>query len=128
MITQGGEVREDAKEEGATKQPVSRHSAVDTGHVQGCVERRLGKVSGGKYRLPTVPSLLDMKEYGPKVMHRGARTVNMGRMIFASKHRLKTFKSLVYTHILPARDLEMLLFFPYMHDFRAILLPMHVNE
>jgi len=122
VITQGGEVREDAKEEGATKQPVSRHSAVDTGHVQGCVERRLGKVSGGKYRLPTVPSLLDMKEYGPK------GTVNMGRMIFASKHRLKTFKSLVYTHILPARDLEMLLFFPYMHDFRAILLPMHVNE
>ena len=125
MITQGGEVREDVKEEGATKQPVLRHSAVDTSHVQGCVERRLRKVSGGKSRLPTV---LSLKEYGPKVMHRGARTVNMGRMIFASKRRLKTFRSLVYTHILPTQDLETLFLSPYVHDFRAILLPMHVNE
>lgn len=69
-----------------TKQPVSRHLAVDTGQVQFCVERRIRKVSGGRFRLPTVVSLLDMKRYDPKVMHRGARTVNMGRMIFVSKH------------------------------------------
>jgi len=122
VITQGGEVREDAKEEGATKEPVSRHLVVDTGHVQGGVERRLRKVSDG------CTVLARHERVWPESHARGARTVNMGRMIFTSKHRLKTFKSLVYTHILPARDSEMLLFFPYMHDFRAILLPMHVNE
>ena len=66
-----------------------------------------------------------MKEYGPKVMHRGARTVNMGRIIFTSKYRFENFW---LPHLKTYFARAGLRNAAYMHDFRAILLPLHVNE